>query len=69
MRGPMAPPPWRRFPYRDGVQPLCNGCIFLRGVAYHNRREPQEIEADITDIWNTITPFNKMHLFATLFRR
>jgi hypothetical protein len=29
----------------------------------------QEVEADITDIWNTITPFNKMHLFATWLRR
>jgi hypothetical protein len=27
---------------RTGTEfsPLCNRCIFLRGVAYHNRREP-----------------------------
>jgi hypothetical protein len=28
-----------------------------------------EVEADVTDIWNTITPFNKVPPFATLFRR
>jgi hypothetical protein len=27
----------------------------------------QEVEADITGIRNTITPFNKMHPFATWF--
>ena len=40
MRGLMAPPPGRRFPYRDGVQPALQRVHLLRGVAYHNRREP-----------------------------
>ena len=34
MRGQMVPPPGTEF------SPLRNGCILLRGVAYHNRREP-----------------------------
>jgi hypothetical protein len=63
-KGRGLPQPARAEPV-PGRRPLdAARCPVLAGEA-----RLQEVEADITDIWNTITPFNKMHLFATWFRR
>jgi hypothetical protein len=55
----MVPPPGTEF------SPLCNGCILLRGVAYHNRREPKLYRSAPTGC----CPMLRTRLGMRVFRR